>query len=154
MSDYGQNFGFRRSDEHLRSGNEGRFRVPKTGVFKQGDLVTIDTANPGYVKKADANANLEPGFTGILIQEEVHLLPYPANKAKDTVVNRNLCSIWTGAGLKIWLRNTAARTIVAPDLAVGDHVEWDGSKYVKSTDPGIGRVTAAAADYAEVSLAA
>ena len=49
---------------------------------------------------------------------------------------------------------TAARTIVAPDLAVGDHVEWDGSKYVKSTDPGIGRVTAAAAGYAEVSLAA
>ena len=154
MSDYGQNFGFRRSDEHLRSGNEGRFRVPKTGVFKQGDLVTIDTANPGYVKKADANANLEPGFTGILIQEEVHLLPSPANKAKDTVVNRNLCSIWTGAGLKIWLRNTADRTIVAPDLAVGDHVEWDGAKYVKSTDPGIGRVTAAAAGYAEVSLAA
>ena len=69
-------------------------------------------------------------------------------------MNGNLCSIWTGAGLKVWLRNTAARTIVAPDLAVGDHVEWDGAKYVKSTDPGIGRVTAAAADYAEVSLAA
>jgi hypothetical protein len=68
MTDYGLNFGFRRTlgDASVR---EGRYRVPKTGDFYQGDLVTIDHAAPGFVKKAAADAKIEPGVTGFLIQE-------------------------------------------------------------------------------------
>lgn len=149
-SDYGLNFGFRRSDETMRSGNEGRQKVPATGTFLQGDLVELDPANPGFIKKSAAGAPIEPGFRGLLIQEEgwdqsIYSAPPGDSFTRGTVRNGRLCSIWTGAGLKIWLKNTAAQTradgrviaartaVTAVALAIGDLVEWDGAKFVEAT---------------------
>ncbi len=176
-SDYGLNFGFRRSDESMRSGPEGRLRVPATGTFKQGDLVTFDAANPGFIKLAPANSPIDPGFTGLLIQEDawdrgIHENQIFLTQDLDVVRNGNLCAIWTGGGLKVWMRNTPARSnpgqrsrvavqkIDTTGLGIGDTVGWDGGKYVKTTTATavVGRatlVTAAVAgsEYAEIVLA-
>lgn len=172
MSDYGLNFGFRRSDESMRSGNEGRLKVPATGTFKQGDLVTFDPANPGYIKHAAANAPIEPGYTGLLIQEDawdrgVHGNQVVTSQDLDEVINDRLCSIWTGAGLKIWLKNTpattkagqrarAARTVVtAAGVGIGDLLAWDGAKFAETADAtaAVAKVTMSnGVDYVEAVL--
>jgi hypothetical protein len=178
MSDYGLNFGFRRSDETMRSGNEGRQKVPATGAFFQGDMVTFDPANPGYIKKCAAGDPIAPGYTGLLIQEDAWDLGVHGNQFKTsvdlrTVINDRLCSIWTGAGLKIWLKNTPATTksgqraasaitvVTATGLAIGDLLEWDGGKFVKATGAdataqaarGVARVTTTnGSDYVEATL--
>ena len=170
-SDYGLNFGFRRSDETMRSGNEGRQKVPATGTFYQGDLVELDPANPGFIKKSAADAPIEPGFRGLLIQEEgwdagIYEAPPGDSFTRGKVRNNRLCSIWTGAGLKIWLKNTGAQTrvdgraivartvITATGLAIGDLVKWDGSKYVEgAAGTEVGRCTLSnGSDYAEIVL--
>lgn len=171
-SDYGLNFGFRRSDESMRSGTEGRLKVPATGTFHQGDLVTFDPANPGFMKLAAANAPIEPGFTGLLIQEDAWLVDVHANQVftsqdLDVVHNAALAAIWTGAGLKVWLRNTAAKAVAgqrartavtkvtATGLAIGDLLAWDGAKYVETADAAaaVARVTLTnGADYVEAVL--
>lgn len=171
-SDYGLNFGFRRSDESMRSGTEGRLKVPADGVFKQGDLVTFDPANPGFLRKAAANAPIDPGFTGLLIQEDawdrdLHENSIFSSQDLDIVRNDRLAAIWTGGGLKVWLRNTpekanpgqrrreAIQKIDVTGLAIGDLVGWDGSKFIKVTaaTAAVGRATLVSTDYAEVVLA-
>lgn len=172
MSDYGYNFGFRRSDESMRSGNEGRLKVPAAGTFHQGDVVTFDPANPGYIKMAAAATPIEPGFTGLLIQEDawdrgVHGNQVATSQDLDQVINDRLCSIWTGAGLKIWLKNTPAtakagqrardaRTVVTvAGLAIGDYIAWDGAKFVEAADAttAFARVTLTnGVDYVEAVL--
>jgi len=172
MSDYGLNFGFRRSDESMRSGNEGRQKVPATGTWFQGDLVTFDPANPGYIMKAAADAPIAPGYTGLLIQEDawdlgVHGNQYKTSVDLRTVINDRLCSIWTGGGLKIWLKNTAATTkagqraaaavtvVTVAGLAIGDYLKWDGAKYVEGASEAVSvaRVTSTnGVDYVEATL--
>lgn len=176
-SDYGLNFGFRRSDETMRSGNEGRQKVPAAGTFHQGDLVELDPANPGFIKMSAAGAPIEPGFRGLLIQEEgwdasIYEAAPGDSFTRGLVRNGRLCSIWTGAGLKIWLKNTAAQTradgraiearevITETGLAIGDLVEWDGAKFVEATGAddaakaarAVGRATLVSTDYAEIVL--
>lgn len=147
-SDYGLNFGFRRSDESMAI-REGRFKVPATGTFKQGDCVTIDPANPGFLKKAAANEALVPGVTGFLVQEEVWDRSIYGRQvldsyALDEVLNGRLATIWSGAGTKVWLKNTAqvtrvdgrvipARQVVASvaTIAAGDKLGWDGTQWVE-----------------------
>src|SRR5215212_7774430 len=157
-SDYGLNFGFRRSDESMRLGTEGRLKVPATGTYRQGDLVTFDPANPGFIKKAAANTPVEPGFTGLLIQEDAWDIPVNGNQVLNTydldvVHNDALCAIWTGAGLKVWMKNTPATTnrgqrardavtkftmgvtatgppATAP-LAIGDYLGWTGTVFAQ-----------------------
>lgn len=148
-SNYGLNFGFRRSDEHLRTGTEGRLRVPATGTFHAGDFVTFDPANPGYIKMADANTGIRPGFSGFLIQEDAWDIPLNGNQIMmtydyDVIHNSSLCAIWTGAGLKIWLKNTPAKSnrgqrslpsvtkVTVAGLAIGDFLAWDGAKYIET----------------------
>ncbi len=147
-SNYGPNFGFRRSDEHMRSGTEGRLTVPATGTYRQGDLVTFDPANPGFLTKAAANAPIAPGYTGLLIQENAWDLPIHDNQVLstqdlDVVYNSQLAAIWTGGGLKIWLQNTSATAnrgqraraavtkVTVSGLVIGDYLGWDGTKYVE-----------------------
>ena len=66
-SNYGNNFGFRRSaDLEI----EGRQKVPATGTFRQGTLVQIDPAAPGYLKACAAGAVGKGGYIGLLIQED------------------------------------------------------------------------------------
>lgn len=171
MSNYGLNFGFRRSggDSAVR---EGRFRVPKTGTFRQGEIVTIDPAAPGFVKKAAAGAAIVPGVTGLLIQhdawqESIYEAGEVDSHGKGGVRGGNLCTIWAGQGEKIWLKNTAeqpnrwdgrsipARTVItATGLVIGDDLEWDGDKFVKaSSGTPVATVTATnGTDYAEAVL--
>jgi len=147
-SDYGLNFGFRRSDESVRS-SEGRLRTPATGaVLLQGTLVTIDPANPGFLKVAAANAPVVPGVTGLLVQEEFDRSIYESDRVDSFVLGltkkNRLSVITTGAGTKFWLANTAAqnradgRSIAAvtmfsaTGIALGDSIGWDGAKYVKA----------------------
>ncbi len=172
-SDYGLNFGFRRSDESMRSGTEGRLKVPAVGTFYQGDVVTFDPANPGFLKKAAANDPILAGYTGLLIQEEGwDFSIYQAGPTIDSfqrglVRNSRLAAIWTGAGLKVWLKNTAAsaradgrsvlaRTVVtATGVAVGDLLAWDGTKFIETATAAqaFARVTLSnGVDYVEAVL--
>lgn len=151
-SDYGLNFGFRRSDESYRS-SEGRFRTPATGpVLLQGSAVTIDPANPGFMKVAASNAPLVPGVTGLLIQEDAmfgsiyaqDVANYDSTNLGVTKPNR-LAVITTGAAVKVWFKNTGAqaridgRNISAvtvanlTGVALGDTMGWNGTTWVKVT---------------------
>ena len=72
-SDYGLNFGFRRSDESMAT-REGRFKTPAAGdPLLIGTAVEIDPATPGYLKASAAAAAAVSGLRGILVQEESHL---------------------------------------------------------------------------------
>lgn len=171
-SDYGLNFGFRRSDETLAV-REGRFKSPKTALVLQGQLVMLDAAEPGHLKLAPTNTAPVTGLVGLAVQEEDHLGSVfaaapglghdsldlgPLKKAAPTVM-------WSGVGTKVWFKNTssysrAGRTkgaVTMLDLtgvAVGDSLAWDGAKYVKSgTDlPALMTVTHLASGYAEAVL--
>lgn len=161
-SDYGLNFGFRRSDEHLLSGREGRQKVPATGTYKQGDFVTLDPANPGYIMKAAANTPIEPGYSGFLIQEDAWDHGIHDNQVMNShyladVKNARLCAIWTGAGAKVWMRNTDETTKIGgltwpavsrftmggTPLAIGDYLGWTGTTYAKvgSAATAVARIT-------------
>jgi hypothetical protein len=151
-SDYGLNFGFRRSDESVRV-SEGRFRTPITGsALLIGTAVQIDPANPGFLVACAANAPIVPGAAGILVQEEqmfgsVYSQP-PAlfDSFSLGVAKKNTLSVLsTGAGTKVWLKNSTAQTradgrsisaVTICDLtgaALGDTLGWDGAKWVKTT---------------------
>jgi hypothetical protein len=150
-SDYGLNFGFRRSDESVRV-SEGRLKTPATGTFRLGSLVTFDPANPGYLKAAAANQVGEGATVGLLVQEEVwlqsiysfdvrHIDSFSLGVAKNNAPS----VISSGAGTKVWLANTlaqsradgrqiAAVTMFTPTgIGVMDYLAWDGSKFIKGT---------------------
>lgn len=163
-SDYGYCFGFRRSNDAVR---EGRFKTPTSVTLSgvhllQGTAVEIDPASPGYLKQSAANANPISGIHGLLLQEEIHIrsiyeaqgvdsfdLPYTRFDAPSVILG--------GQGLiKVWLKNIAAPTrtdgravaavtmVDVTNVAVGDGLGWDGSKWVKSdgsTTPHWMRVT-------------
>lgn len=175
MTNYGLNFGFRRSGGDSAT-REGKYRVPAdVTTLRQGQVVVIDTAKPGFVKLAPADTALKEGWSGLLIQEEgwnESIFERPQHDTHDMGFIRPgmRCTIWTGAGLLIWVQNTAeitrpgrvipARTMVAAGLAVGDAVVWDGTKFAKAAGTGtpniIGRVTkvsgSVGAEYAEIVL--
>ena len=148
-SDYGQNFGFRRSDASMAI-REGRLKVPGTGTFKQGECVVFDPANPGFLKRAGANEAAVPGYSGMLIQEEIWDRSIYGRQVLDTfaldeVLNGRLATVWSGAGTKIWLKNTPASTRAdsrviaaggllasAATVAIGDYLGWDGTKYAET----------------------
>lgn len=166
-SDYGVNFGFRKSDESVRN-SEGRYRTPVGGsVLLQGTLVTIDNASAGFLKVAPTNSPLITGVTGLLLQEEAQFRTIYENAVQDidsfylgvTYQNR-LSVITSGAGVKIWLKNTTSqtradgRTIAAVTMfdastgtpAVGDSLAWNGTVYTKvgnsSTTAAVAVITA------------
>lgn len=118
-SNYGRNFGFRRSAETM-SRHEGRQRVPAQGEFKQGMAVTFDTENPGYIKLAEANAPVVAGLTGLLVQEDAW--DYVGMQPDLSKVHNNrLCTLWFGAGVKVWYRNKGAELVdFATPPALGD----------------------------------
>ncbi len=153
MTNYGPSVGFRVSAEEFRSGAEGRQRVPLTAVgpnaIRQFDLVTFDPANPGFLRKAPADSPIEPGYTGLAVQESAHLGsifdgPYPTADRLEILKAGETAVITSGAGLKIWLRNrvasqreggqavSAREVFVATGLVIGDLLKWDGAKYVET----------------------
>jgi hypothetical protein len=166
MSDYGKNFGFRRSEPAVR---EGRLGVPATGDFLQGDIVTYDPAAPGKLKRAAAGAPVVGGFTGLLIQEEgwdvsVFGAQVHDSNNKGKALNGKPAVLMTGAGLKVWLKNTAevnyhgrvfpaVTRVNLTGVAIGDELQWTGSAYAKkSTGAGVLRVTAIGDGYVEAVL--
>jgi hypothetical protein len=166
MSDYGKNFGFRRSEPAVR---EGRLRVPTTGVFHQGDLVTYDTATAGLLELADPGSPVVPGFTGLLVQEEgwdvsAFGAPVVDSNNKGLVLNDKPAVIMTGPGIKVWFKNTAqvvyhGRTFPAvtrvdlSTVVLGSELEWDGTAYqLKATGEAVMQVTEVGTDYVEAVL--
>lgn len=147
-SDYGLNFGFRRSDESLRL-SEGRFKTPVGSTLKLGTAVEIDPASAGYLKQSAANAVPVPGKSGLLLQEENHLRNTYDTWGYDSfdmgIAQADKLSVITsGAGVKVWFKNTAGETradgrvisavtmFTAAGLAVGERLGWDGTKWVES----------------------
>lgn len=150
-SDYGRNFGFRRSDETMAI-REGRQKVPASGTYRQGECVVIDPANPGFLKRGVANQACIPGYSGMLVQEEIWDRSIYGRQtldsfALDEVMNSRLATIWSGSGIKVWFRNTAAQTradgrvipaaglLASPaTIAVGDYLGWNGTQWAEVAD--------------------
>lgn len=152
-SNYGLNFGFRRSDESMAI-REGRLRTPAAGTFRQGSLVAFDSAAPGFLKAATSGQVGSGGTVGLLIQEESHFNSIYGNDnvGFDTFSSRfgvakpnTLSVIWAGAGTKVWFRNTGAQTradgrsvaavtmVTLTGVAIGDYLTWNGTTYTKGT---------------------
>lgn len=170
-SDYGLNFGFRRSDESVAV-REGRFKTPVGSALLQGSAVEIDPASPGYLKQSAAATTPEPGYHGLLVQEDAHLgSVYGADVlAHDSfslgVAKADKLSVlWSGPS-KVWFKNSTGSTradgrvigtvtiVVTTSLAVGDLLTWDGSKWVETSTRAEAwmKVTNVSSGYAEAVL--
>lgn len=169
MSNYGLNFGFMRSDESIRRA-EGRYRTPKGAALPMGTLVTIDFANPGFLRKAAAaDVALPAGMVGVLSQETSHLprlgqAPLLDTADYGTALADEQSEMSYGAGTKIWLANTPQRdrgykvfpaVTMWTGLTAGDEVTVNAEGvYVKAAADAasIGTVTAIIGDRAEIVL--
>lgn len=171
-STYGDNFGFRRSDESMAV-REGRFKTPASGdPLRIGTAVEIDPDEPGYMKASAAATDPQVGFHGLLVQEEDHiseLRDVPGRTSDDYgFAKRDKYSIiWSGRGTKVWFKNTPEKvgfdgyTHDAVDMGtftgveVGDLLTWNGTKWVATASANAWmKVTAVsdAADYVEAVL--
>ena len=150
-SDYGLNFGFRRSDESMAT-REGRFKTPATGdPLLIGTPVQLDPAAPGYLKVCGAAAKPLSGGFGLLVQEENHIpqlfdrVDAMGHDSYDLGLARidQLSVMWAGVGTKVWYRNTdeytrgtrhkdAVTFLLLTGVAVGDQLAWDGSKWIEA----------------------
>jgi hypothetical protein len=160
-SDYGLNFGFRRSDESMAT-REGRFKTPASGTaLLLGTAVELDAATPGYLKQCAAAAPPQTGLRGLLVQEESHLIgsvfqaaPGLGHDSYDlgTAKKDQLSVMWAGVGTKVWFKNTVAYSrgtrskaaVTLLDLtgvAVGNKLGWDGAKWIKDATNGWMTVT-------------
>lgn len=151
-SDYGRNFGFRRSDESVRVA-EGRVKTPKTGaLLLLGTAVEIDPANAGFLRAAGAAAHPRTGTCGLLVQEEIWdrgiYEPDRVDSFSLGVAKPNRLSVITnGPGTKIWLQNTASQAradnrniaavtmFTATSVAVGRGLAWDGTFWIDVATP-------------------
>jgi len=164
-SDYGPNFGFRRSDESVRV-SEGRFRTPATGSpLLMGTAVGIDPAAPGFLRVLDADAPLVPGVNGILLQEEVHIrgvydLDLVDSFSLSVAKKNTLSVVTTGGGTKVWFKNGGAQTridgrvisavtiLVTAGLGLGDSLGWNGTAWAKTANADAQWMTVTALDVA------
>ena len=143
---YGDNFGFRRSDERWTT---GLYKTPVGSSLLIGTPVEINTSSAGFLKQCGANAAPLAGWCGLLIQElQFERSVYESDVSMvDTlaqgVAKANRLSVITGgAGIKFWVKNTVGSTrldgrviptrtlYTITDIDVGDYITWDGSKYV------------------------
>jgi hypothetical protein len=149
-SDYGLNFGFRRSDESMAT-REGRFKTPATGnALLMGTAVEIDAANPGFLKPCAASALPVTGLRGLLVQEENHLMGVfetglLGHDSLDlgTAKKDQLSVMWAGPGTKVWFKNTGAysrgtrskaavQMVDLTGVAVGEGLLWNGTRWASS----------------------
>lgn len=167
-SDYGLNFGFRRSDESMAT-REGRFKTPATGTaLLIGTAVELDPANPGYLKQCAAGATAVSGLRGVLVQEESHIsgvfetgLLGHDSLDLGTAKKDQLSVMWAGVGTKFWFRNTdayargtrskdAVDMVVLTGVTVGDQLGWNGTAWAEATGAAAWlTVTNVATDYCE-----
>lgn len=173
-SDYGLNFGFRVSGETLRIANGTNIRTPVGSSFQQGTLVEINNSSAGYLKQAGNAAKPRAGVCGLLLQEEVwDRSIYQSNQIDSfslgVCLPNRLSVITSGAGVKIWMKNTGSITradgrvigavamFTNTSVALGRGLQWNGSVYVDIADPldaaSIGEVVAyTGTNYVEVIL--
>ncbi len=172
-SDYGLNFGFRRSDESVRV-SEGRFRTPATGsALLIGTAVAIDPATPGYLKVCASADPIIPGVAGLLVQEEVmfasiygqDVVNYDSTDLGIAKLDR-LSVVTTGAGTKVWFKNTTGATradgqvvsgvtiLNVTSLAVGAALGWNGTQWAVTATAAAQwmTITAIGTGYAEAVL--
>lgn len=168
-SDYGLNFGFRRSDESMAT-REGRFKTPATGdALLMGTAVEIDAANPGFLKACAANPAPVSGLRGLLVQEENHLMGVfetglLGHDSLDlgTAKKDQLSVMWAGVGSKIWFKNTGAysrgtrskdavQMVDLTGVAVGDSLGWNGTRWAEAASAAAAwlTVTNVSTDYCE-----
>lgn len=153
---------------------EGRHRTPVGSSLRIGSWVEIDAASPGFLKQGAANADLVPGWSGLLVQEEHMIFSIYESQERDSyerlIAKANTLSvIWSGAGTKIWMRNTplvnradgrvipAVQMFDSTGLALGDYLGWDGTRYIKADltpEVQLMRVTFLSTDYVEAVLLA
>ena len=151
-SDYGLNFGFRRSDEVVRV-SEGRLKTPKTGpALLIGTAVEIDPVNGGFLRVAPAGARPRPGTCGLLVQEEVWDRTIYQSSGIDSfsygvALPNRLSVVTTGAGTKVWYQNSGAQLradgrsiaavtmFLAAGVAVGQGLAWNGTQFANIADP-------------------
>ena len=151
-SDYGLNFGFRRSDESVRV-SEGRVKTPKTGpLLLIGTAVEIDPVNAGFLRVAAAAAKPRTGTCGLLVQEEdwdrtIYQADHIDSYGKGVAKPNRLSVITSGPGVKVWMQNTAAKSradgrsiaatsmFIATGVGVGKGMSWNGTAFVVVIDP-------------------
>jgi hypothetical protein len=155
-SDYGLNFGFRRSDESVAV-REGRLKTPVAGdPIRLGTLVQFDPSAAGYLKQCADDQIGEGATVGLLVQEEIWNRSIYETMHLDSfglgVAYRGRPSvIVAGAGTKVWFKNTGAstradgRVIAAVSMvdlttsspAILDYLKWDVSalQFVKGSGP-------------------
>jgi hypothetical protein len=150
-SDYGLNFGFRRSDESVAV-REGRLKTPLTGTFRIGSLVMFDPASIGFLKAGTSGVIGEGATVGLLVQEEIwNRSIYETNHLDSfglgLAYNNRPSVIVAGAGTKVWFKNTASSTrgdgrviaaVTMVDLTTGtpavlDYLTWNGTTFAKGT---------------------
>ena len=113
-------------------------------LFRIGSLVAYDPANPGYLKAAAANQIGEGATVGLLIQEDawdrsIYVTKHLDSYGLGVALNNRNAVITSGAGTKVWLKNTAGATradgrvitaVTMVDLTgvnVLDYLTWDGA---------------------------
>jgi hypothetical protein len=151
-SDYGRNFGFRRSDEVVRV-SEGRVKTPKTGpLLLIGTAVEIDPDNAGFLRVAPPNARPRTGTCGLLVQEEVWDRTIYQSATIDSfslgyALKNRLSVVTNGPGTKVWFQNTpgqvradgrdipAVSMFIATGVTVGGGLSWNGTQFVAIADP-------------------
>lgn len=139
---YSRNFGFRSFENIVR---RGRLRTPAASSFKIGAPVTLDPAAAGFMKAAVAGAST--AGAGVVVFERIQAQGVDAQLAGtadfDTVPASTYAQIVSGNGTKIWVKNTAAKTlydgrtiaagtllnvsVVLSGLAIGAQLTPDGS---------------------------
>lgn len=154
-SNYGPHFGVRRLDEDMAT-REGRLKTPVAGAaLLLGTAVDQDFAAPGFMRQAPAARKVEPGVAGILIYEDQFLHKGSGSASIDAtgrVSTHDLAYagkgryavLTTGAGIKVWFRNVAARTgedgfataAITPVVGLGsggvnlgDFLGWNGTAW-------------------------
>lgn len=153
---YGRNFGFRKSDESMRSGTNGEVRIGSLALdpadfnentvygaldrtpvlgLKQGQLVVVATRDEFdgtvNVEPAPANTPLIPGHLGLLVQEEAAFIDNDTDPDVRSKIYPGLATLWTGAGIQVWYQEDGRTDW---NFAVGTYVAWDGSNWVAAPD--------------------
>lgn len=115
---YTRNFGIRSFENIVR---EGRARTAAGSAHVIGAPVKLDSANPGQLVAAAAGEAPAQG-KGVVVYE--HLLPTEIKQTYsdlNTVPGGVYAQIVHGPGVKIWLRDTAAKTMYdGSTLPAGD----------------------------------
>lgn len=107
---YSRNFGFRDFTNVVRN---GRLKTAAGSTHKMGAPVVHDPANPGQVVAAAAGQST--ANAGVLVYERIQSQgvdqALAGTDVYDTVPAGQYAQVVSGKGTKIWLKNTASKTL-------------------------------------------